>query len=124
MSRRMCIVGIFVIIISLSSCTKYDGEYPFDYGPAKWVSNDPKFEFWIDSDTGIFPKGIFYVDGTEFPFVLSFGYSNYATFSNDMGYPLLEGECVFSPDKLSVSVSFDKIFNNQFEEINFYRTVE
>ena len=126
MNKRvgLFIGALLVIVFTSGGCINFYGQYPYDYGTATWISDDPHAEFFVHPDTGAFSEGNFYVDDTEIPFIISFEYSEHITFSDDAGNPLLTGVCTFSPNKLIVKVTSDSVYNNQYEEIIFNRNVK
>ena len=126
MRKRMLMVGAVIIAILLVGCDRYNGRRPYDYGPAKWSSENPEIVFYTSPETGCHPEGTLWIDEVEIPIVVYFDYSNGVEIcKKDEGYHLvLRGICTFAPDKLVVEVTGGKEFKDQYEEIVFKRTVE
>ena len=117
------------------------GIRPYDYGYAKWVSEEPDIWFvtygeWEDDPYWDVPEGVIrmgnrlipfearFDDKTGVVFVLDDGEDDYSLQSHreeDASVELLCGECSFSPDVLKVWVSDKKGLFYRGEKLSFQR---
>ena len=125
-------MGIFLFVL-LSDCDRYSGRRPYDYPPAKWVSEDPKiwFEIGKSSHSPHAPRekiyGCLVLNGQNIEIEVFFDYGNGVYFrekSNDD--PVTRGECAFHSDKLVVKIDKerDNFLNELCETITFIRVPE
>ena len=125
-------VALFAIVLC-TGCIPYQGERPFDYPPARWISQMP--DLWFDvGDMS------FYQDGTKeillevqlttenqiIDVTVSFDYTDriFVVRKIDGAKPcFFEGHCKFSPEKLVVTVEkdSDSLLNGQYDTITFIR---
>lgn len=125
MRKHILMVGAVIIVLLLVGCDLYNGRRPYDYGPAKWSSEDPEIVFYTSPETGCHPEGTLWIGDVEVPVVVYFDSNGVEFCKKDEDYHLvLRGICTFAPDKLVVEVTGGKEFKDQYEEIVFKRTVE
>lgn len=141
MKKILSGIMAFAIVFMLSGCDilrwipnfgyhPYVGERPYNYPPARWISETP--DFWFDipiiDESSDYPdryKGQLTVDGHSDVIYVAFGYIDQIYFvkeSDDKLY-YLNGNCEFSPEKLVVTVDkeTDTLLNGQYDTITFVR---
>lgn len=127
MRKRMLMIGAVIIALLLGGCDPYSGRYPYNYGSAKWSSENPEIVFYTSPETGPYSKGTLYDENTEVPLLIEFiRQTNVVVFYTDEEHynELLRGEWVLESDKLIVKVTGGKELKDQYEEIVFNRTVD
>lgn len=128
--------GLIVICILLALLTSwggcvittdfYAGKRPYDYGEAIWVSEAPDAWFAVaprEDAYSIYPEGELSIDNKIIKFVISFGYSQNACFTDENNNIILVGTCKYSPEKLVIIVDKKRspCLNDQYESITFVR---
>jgi len=143
--KRICtVILIALLILSSTGCSgcamgaviAYQGQRPFDYPPAKWVSEDPDIWFVTRAPGDPLPAGVtnswvqigqLRINGETIDIVVGFdgghGIDVDARTQTSTNNVLFLGSCKFSPDKLTVSIykNYDNIFNGQYKTIVFNR---
>ena len=132
MKKILSMVLIFALL--LNSCMYVpNGEYPFDYPAAMWVSEEPDIWFEVTDTTGRSDaKGELTIGDEVYEIVMSFSYSysvvvinGYDSVYSDKRNWLFRGRCKFGAEKLIVKIDKDEkfpdIFNGEVDEITFIR---
>jgi hypothetical protein len=125
---------IFFFVL-LSGCDMFSGERPYNYPPAKWVSEKPKIWFEIgepnnDPSTPIETiYGFLVLGGRHIEIEVFFNKGNGVSFYKKGNFndgPYTRGTCKFSSDKLVVNIDKerDNYFNGLCETITFIRVPE
>ena len=124
MKKHKLIVGVVIIAILLGGCdllysiNPYSDPYPYQYGSAKWSSEDPKIVFYTSYETGPYSEGIFYDEDTELPIMVAFErkIKRAIFYTEEEGEyrQFLRGEWILEPDKLVVKVTGGTEFKNRF----------
>ena len=126
------ILPLIFILISFG-CDINAGKRPYDYPPAKWVSEEPKMWFEIgESDNNPYAlleeiNGYLVLDGQNIEIEVFFDYG-VGVFFSEKGYyePFTMGICKFFPDKLVVQIykERDNFLNGLCDTITFIRVPE
>ena len=126
--KKIILVLVILSFLLLIGCNidPYDGERPFDYGDAEWVCEDPLAYFVIDADSEEYysPRGEICLDDQLVEFQLIFVHGTDKVFLNVTSRDVsgeLNGECVFSPEKLIIIVNkeTDTLFYGKYDELIF-----
>lgn len=125
---------VLIFALLLNSCMNIpNGEYPFDYPAAMWVSEEPDIWFEVTDTTGRRDaKGELTIGDEVYEICVLFGYSNDMTVLNgynadptDNNNWLFCAKCKFGAEKLIVKIKKDEkfpdIFNGEVDEITFIR---
>lgn len=137
--RKLLIAALSVIsIFTISGCNldPYYGKRPFDYGTAMWVCENTSAWFIVnpDDDNYYYPKGEVVYNGQTIQVGFRFIHETNRVFidfldSNDSSNiseydQMLNGECIFSPEKLVIKVDkdTDALFDGQYDTLVFIRT--
>jgi hypothetical protein len=136
-----------VIIMLLTGCSdfdirdyilfigdRYSGERPFDYPPARWISDTPNIWFdvvpyfkdenkeWSDLE------GILETSEHSIKIIVWFPNTDIVVIREqvDKDNRWLRGTCKFSPDKLIITIEKEKdtLLNGQYDTITFIRVPE
>ena len=113
-------VMIFIFVLT-SGCDMNAGKRPYDYPPAKWVSEEPEIFF-----DGVYKRhgldGYLILEGQSIEINVFFNRGKGVSISIDDSIKLI-GLCVFHPNKFTISVKKedDNIFNGQYKKITFIR---
>ncbi len=136
--KKLAVFLIMVpVLLIMNGCNfdPYDGKRPFDYGAAKWISEEPSAWFVVDPDDDeyYYPKGEIVIDNqaiqVRFRFInqtnrIFIDLINSNNSSNITGYnDVIDGECTFSPEKLIIKIEPEKdtLFHGQYDTITFVR---
>jgi len=125
-------VALFAIVLC-TGCIPYQGERPFDYPPARWISQTP--DLWFDvGDKSVYQdatkelllEGQLTTENQRMDVLVSFGAVDeiYIKRKIDGAKPCwFKGHCKFSPEKLVVTVEkdSDSLLNGQYDTITFIR---
>jgi len=122
-----------LIFVFCFSCDRHSGERPYDYPPARWVSEKPKMWFVIgESDKSAYsPRQKIYgnliLDGQSIEIEVSFNKGSGMAFFG-IGNEKLDtrGRCKFHSDKLIVNIDKERdgFFNGLYKTITFIRVPE
>lgn len=131
MKKSLFIIVSICIIITFSGCKPYQGKRPFDYPPARWISETPNLWFDVESTYEDATKitemyGQLISKDQAIDIIVTFGYTNEIIIrqKDDSTNNNLTGHCQFSPEKLIVIVETenDSLLDGQYDSIIFIRT--
>lgn len=133
LKRIISVILLSVTILIFSGCILHQGERPTDYGPAKWISNDPNIWFEVletDDKLGtnrMSPIGQIILGNRSIDFTMHFDGGITVYFYNADGKSglLFSGTCNFSIDNLIVKINKNKdtVFNGEIDQIVFKREI-
>ncbi len=123
---------VFSLLFCLVSCTQdpYKGKRPRDYGDARWVSVSPDIYFDIHDYNGSTErykiKGVLKYKNQTIEIEVGFEKKSTEVMfikDNNQHEVLFLGKCVFSSDKLVVSVEpeYDYLFDGSIKEVTFIK---
>lgn len=133
MKRILIICLTFLLFTLFHGCNfiPHQGERPFDYPPARWISENPNIWFDVVSHDGnpsrrSEPKGKVELTGRSVEIIVGFDITNRIfvreniNASNPQGF---NGTCKFNPEKLIVTVNKEKdtLFHGEYDTITFIR---
>ncbi len=146
MRKQFLGVLLVVALITIGCGAEHPTERPFNYPPAKWVSDVPDISFIVSEEKyaeWVYPPtddyildGELNVGGKTTGLEVFFNGGNQVYFydkekSSQPGirgidkydYVLIEGDCTFGPEELIVEVNekTDKVFDGKYEIITFDR---
>lgn len=129
--KRLLIASLTILLLTCSGCIAHQGERPFDYPPARWVSETP--DLWFDVYSfDEYANRIIELDGQlvlseqSIDVIVWFNYTDVVTIrkkDSDNNLASLKGTCKFDPEKLIVTVDkeTDTLLNGQYDTITFIR---
>ena len=131
--QKKCFFIILTFFIFFSGCDMHSGKRPYDYPPAKWVSEKPEMWFNIGkSDNSAYtPRekiyGFLVLDGQTIEIEVFFDKGDGVYFNeiNDFD-TFTKGRCTFRSEKLVVKIDKerDNFLKGLCETITFIRVPE
>lgn len=130
--KKTVFVIIMLFLVSLSGC-QYDlycGDRPGDYGTAVWKCEAPNAYFEVLSDDCDKHTGELIIDNRKVPINVCFITGTNRVWigkieeDGTFGQNYLQGECIFSPEKLTIKVVQDiedTLLFYEFSELVFIK---
>jgi hypothetical protein len=119
--KAFFLILMFPIFVLCSGCDMHSGKRPYNYPPAKWVSEKP--EMWFG---GVYWKygfdGCLILDGQNIEIEVFFNKGDGVAFG-EKGKLGTRGRCKFRPDKLVVEIDKERdiYFKGEYKTITFIR---
>lgn len=120
-------IGLLLIVLILffaSSCVRYLGKRPYDYGGI-WISEDPYIRMDCTEKDGTQVTVVAFIDGIEQEVDYEFDNgSGFLLFPKNHGVwdeYYIRGNCHFSSSKFEVVIQDDRLYHGKYKKIVFYR---